>query len=65
MFARGPQWNVSCFRKDGTLPIHEVMIEYLKLAVEMDMPYVNIKYVLMQMRLPEEVRITRHREITV
>ena len=50
MIARGAQWNVSVFRKDGSLPIFEVMQEYLKLAHQFEMPYHNIKYVLMQMK---------------
>jgi tRNA-dihydrouridine synthase 2 len=63
MIARGAQWNVSVFRKEGPLPIDHVIREYLKLAVELDMPYVNVKYVVMQMRLPEPERIQTHAQL--
>ena len=49
MFARGAQWNVSCFRKHGQYPIVYIMKEYLKLAIKYQMPYSTIKYVLVHM----------------
>jgi tRNA-dihydrouridine synthase 2 len=63
MIARGAQANVSCFRKEGELPCHEVMIEYVKLAMLYDMPYPNCKYTLMQMAYPEEERVEFQKKI--
>jgi tRNA-dihydrouridine synthase 2 len=63
MIARGAQANVSCFRKEGQLTCHEVMTEYIKLAILYDMPYPNCKYTLMQMAYPEEERIDFQKNI--
>jgi tRNA-dihydrouridine synthase 2 len=57
MFARGAQANVSVFRKEGMLPVHDVMREYIKIAMEYDMGYANCKYTLMQMAYPDAQRI--------
>jgi tRNA-dihydrouridine synthase 2 len=50
MIARGAMWNPSVFRKEGPLPIRQIMIEYLKLAIENDANYNNLKYTLLQMK---------------
>jgi tRNA-dihydrouridine synthase 2 len=65
MFARAAMWNVSMFRKEGPLPVRQVMDEYLKLAIEMDMPYNNMKYTLMQFRMEcgDKERIQFHKDI--
>jgi tRNA-dihydrouridine synthase 2 len=63
MFARGAQANVSCFRKEGLLPIDQVMQEYLKLSQDYDMPWHNAKYTLMQMSYPEEERVAFQKRI--
>jgi tRNA-dihydrouridine synthase 2 len=63
MIARGAQANVSCFRKDGMLPCHHVMVEYLYLSILYDMPWTNAKYTLMQMAYPEEERISFQKKI--
>ncbi|ORX88967.1 FMN-linked oxidoreductase [Basidiobolus meristosporus CBS 931.73] len=49
MIARGAQNNVSIFRKEGLLPIREVMIQYIKNAIKIDNVFANTKYTLMQM----------------
>eukprot|EP00842_Homolaphlyctis_polyrhiza_P007107 jgi/Hompol1/986/HPOL_002625-RA len=49
MIARGAQDNVSVFRKEGPLPIWEVMKEYFRLAGECGLEYYATKFVLLQM----------------
>lgn len=44
MIARAAQWNVSIFRKDGLLPIDDVITEYLKLCCDYDNSPSNSKY---------------------
>lgn len=44
MIARSAQWNCSVFRKDGPLPIDDVIKEYLKLAIQYDNPVGNTKF---------------------
>lgn len=44
MLARAAQWNVSIFRKDGLLPIDDVIKAYLKLSVDYDNAPHNSKY---------------------
>lgn len=44
MIARSAQWNCSVFRKEGPLPIDDVIKEYLKLAVQYDNPVGNTKF---------------------
>lgn len=49
MLARAAQWNLSIFRKEGPLPVSEVVKEYLKVAVDYDNPFPNTKYCVAQM----------------
>lgn len=49
MLARAAQWNPSVFRKDGLLPIEDVMLDYINLAEEYDINYKNAKYILVHM----------------
>ncbi|KAJ6666070.1 hypothetical protein lerEdw1_000974 [Lerista edwardsae] len=49
MVARAAMWNPSIFRKEGPLPLKEVMQEYIKYAVRYDNHYTNTKYCLCQM----------------
>ena len=51
MLARAAQWNPSVFRKEGLLPISEVMLEYVKLSKLYDMHYKNAKYTLTHMQI--------------
>lgn len=44
MIARSAQWNCSVFRKEGPLPIDDVIKEYLKLAIQYDNPVGNTKF---------------------
>uniref|UniRef100_A0A1A9WAH1 DRBM domain-containing protein n=1 Tax=Glossina brevipalpis TaxID=37001 RepID=A0A1A9WAH1_9MUSC len=44
MVARAAQLNVSIFRKEGLLPMDEVIFKYLKLSVDYDNPPHNTKY---------------------
>eukprot|EP00741_Cyanophora_paradoxa_P015408 tig00020878_g14871.t1 len=49
MFARAAQENPSCFRAEGPLPGLDVVVAYVKKAVECDAYFQNTKYVLMPM----------------
>ncbi|XP_015588531.1 tRNA-dihydrouridine(20) synthase [NAD(P)+]-like [Cephus cinctus] len=44
MLARAAEWNCSIFRKDGILPIEDVIKAYLKYAVDYDNSPSNTKY---------------------
>lgn len=50
MIARGAQWNPSVFRKDGPVPVWDVMSEYLQLCQTVGNTFANSKYTLMQMK---------------
>ncbi|KAJ3305065.1 tRNA-dihydrouridine(20) synthase [NAD(P)+]-like [Kappamyces sp. JEL0829] len=65
MFARAAMWNVSMFRKEGPLPVQDIMKEYFLLAVEKDMLYNNLKYTILQMKMEcsEKERIAFHNRI--
>ncbi|PSN37845.1 tRNA-dihydrouridine(20) synthase [NAD(P)+]-like protein [Blattella germanica] len=49
MLARAAQWNCSIFRKDGLLPLDEVIISYLHYAVDYDNSPANTKYCVQNM----------------
>ncbi|NXY47184.1 DUS2L synthase, partial [Ceuthmochares aereus] len=49
MIARAAMWNPSVFRKEGLLPLKQVMQDYIKYAVRYDNHYTNTKYCLCQM----------------
>uniref|UniRef100_A0A3Q2Y3E7 Dihydrouridine synthase 2 n=1 Tax=Hippocampus comes TaxID=109280 RepID=A0A3Q2Y3E7_HIPCM len=49
MLARAAMWNPSIFRSAGLLPLHDVMIQYLKYALRYDNHAFNSKYCLCQM----------------
>ncbi|XP_063801340.1 tRNA-dihydrouridine(20) synthase [NAD(P)+]-like isoform X2 [Pseudophryne corroboree] len=49
MIARAAMWNPSLFRREGTLPIEDVMRDYIRHAVRYDNHYTNTKYCLCQM----------------
>lgn len=44
MLARAAEWNCSIFRKEGMLPMEDVIKAYLKYAVDYDNPPANTKY---------------------
>lgn len=44
MIARAAEWNVSIFRKEGKLPLDEVISTYLKCAIDFDNSPSNTKY---------------------
>ncbi|XP_012289246.1 tRNA-dihydrouridine(20) synthase [NAD(P)+]-like isoform X2 [Orussus abietinus] len=44
MIARAAEWNCSIFKKDGVLPMEQVIKDYLKCAVDYDNPPSNTKY---------------------
>ncbi|XP_046568516.1 LOW QUALITY PROTEIN: tRNA-dihydrouridine(20) synthase [NAD(P)+]-like [Haliotis rubra] len=48
MIARAAEWNVSVFRPDGPLPLHEVIKKYLRFAAEYDNNAINTKYCVLQ-----------------
>lgn len=49
MIARAAQLNVTIFRKEGLLPIFDVIKKYLKLCVDYDNPQSNTKYCVQSM----------------
>lgn len=49
MLARQAEKNCSIFRKDGLLPLDDVIIEYLKYAIEYGSYFANTKYCIQQM----------------
>ncbi|XP_049857294.1 tRNA-dihydrouridine(20) synthase [NAD(P)+]-like [Schistocerca gregaria] len=49
MIARAAQWNCSIFRKDGKLPLDDVIRAYLKYAVDYDNSPSNTKYCVQNM----------------
>jgi tRNA-dihydrouridine synthase 2 len=49
MVARAAQWNCSIFRKEGKLPIHDVIKDYLKLCVDYENSLHNTKYCIQNM----------------
>jgi tRNA-dihydrouridine synthase 2 len=49
MIARAAQSNVSIFRKEKSLPLKDVVIKYIKTAIDIDNNWPNTKYTLMQM----------------
>lgn len=49
MIARAAEWNVSIFRKEGMLPIMDVIKRYLKLAIDYDNYHSNTKYCIQNM----------------
>lgn len=51
------------FRRSGILPIKTVILEYLKIAIEYDMPYHNVKYTILQMEFPKDERIETEQKI--
>jgi len=44
MLARAAEWNCSVFRKEGLLPMEDVIKAYLKYAVDYDNSPSNTKY---------------------
>jgi tRNA-dihydrouridine synthase 2 len=49
MIARAAEWNVSIFRKEGKLPIMDIIKMYLKLAIDYDSVATNTKYCVQNM----------------
>ena len=49
MVARAAQWNCSVFRKEGKLPLDEVITDYLKYSVDYDNTFTNVKYCIQMM----------------
>lgn len=49
MVARAAMWNPSIFRRDGFLPLEDVMRDYIRHAVIYNNHYTNTKYCLCQM----------------
>ena len=44
MVARAAQWNCSIFHPEGKLPVEEVIVAYLKYAIDYDNIFSNTKY---------------------
>lgn len=49
MVARAAQWNCSVFRSEGKLPIDDVIMAYLKYAIDYDNVFSNTKYCVLNM----------------
>ena len=44
MLARAAQWNCSIFKKDGLVPLDQVIVSYLKYTIDYDNVFSNTKY---------------------
>ncbi|KAF9433111.1 hypothetical protein BGZ76_009879 [Entomortierella beljakovae] len=62
MFARRAEANISVFRKEGRLPLMEVVKTYIRRCLETRNHHSNTKYVLMQMFV-ENTKDPHYREI--
>lgn len=49
MVARAAQWNCSIFRPEGKFPIDQVIVSYLKYAIDYDNVFSNTKYCILNM----------------
>lgn len=49
MIARSAEWNYTIFRKEGLLPLDDVIFEYLKTCVDFDNSGHNAKYCVQMM----------------
>lgn len=49
MLARAAEWNCSIFRKEGKLPIDDVIVAYLYYAIDYNNPAGNTKYCVQNM----------------
>lgn len=49
MIARAAEWNCSIFRKEGRIPLDDVIVAYLKYAIEYDATPNNAKYCVQNM----------------
>ncbi|KAK3603799.1 hypothetical protein CHS0354_042800 [Potamilus streckersoni] len=49
MIARAAQWNPSILRKEGKLPLFEVIRRYLQICIDHDNMFTNTKYCILQM----------------
>ncbi|KAJ3044767.1 tRNA-dihydrouridine(20) synthase [NAD(P)+]-like [Rhizophlyctis rosea] len=47
MMARAAEQNVSIFRREGPIPRREILEEYIRTAVQYNMPFHNCKYVVL------------------
>ncbi|XP_022241457.1 tRNA-dihydrouridine(20) synthase [NAD(P)+]-like isoform X2 [Limulus polyphemus] len=47
--ARQAEWNCSIFRPEGKLPLDEIILAYLKYAIDYDNNVINTKYCIQQM----------------
>lgn len=47
MVARAAEWNLSIFRKEGKLPVKDVVKDYVKIAIETDNGFSNTKYCIL------------------
>lgn len=59
MIARAAQKNVSIFRKEGIIPIDEVIPEYLRLSIDYDNSLLNTKYAITKFHKYNDNRIGR------
>ncbi|KAI1317272.1 hypothetical protein EDD11_008760 [Mortierella claussenii] len=62
MFARRAEANVSIFRKEGPLPLNEIVTTYLRKCLETRNHHSNTKYVLMQMFV-DHTKDPRYRQL--
>jgi len=54
MVARAAEHNCSIFRKEGVLPMYQVIEDYLKLAIQYDNHVSNCKYCILEMMKGEQ-----------
>ncbi|RNA20300.1 tRNA-dihydrouridine(20) synthase [NAD(P)+]-like [Brachionus plicatilis] len=58
MIARAGMWNCSVFRREGVLPIDDVVKRFLEISLEVDNYFFSVKYAVQQM-LHEELASER------
>lgn len=62
MIARAAMWNCSVFRKEGVLPLDDVIKRYLTLCISTNNFFFSIKYTVQQM-LHEELTTERGEKV--
>ncbi|KAF9904819.1 hypothetical protein BX616_001168 [Lobosporangium transversale] len=62
MYARRAEANVSVFRKEGLLPLNEIVTAYIRKCLETRNHHSNTKYVLMQMFV-DDTKDPRYRQL--
>ncbi|KAK7115278.1 tRNA-dihydrouridine(20) synthase [NAD(P)+]-like [Littorina saxatilis] len=65
MIARRAEWNCSIFRKEGKLPLYDVIKAYLTYAFQYDNNDINTKYCVLQMMHEDMDRLEGQKTLTI